>query len=207
MSEVRRTADSRQSESEAKPARNKASPERGGAWGGWRRNVRKRKSEQPRRPVPAGVADRSQSPHSSDEAGNRPWSQGGQEGGSVKEIQLQIKLPGVPLAKQGREVPPRWEWTEASVWTERMLATLERGIKGGKWFSLMTKSGRRTTCKGRPKRWRLAKAPRKRTDASAGAIWKKAPGDYRDCRSRSQEANTSPNPCNESGFPSWAAKN
>jgi RNA-directed DNA polymerase len=50
-----------------------------------------------------------------------------------------MKLPGVPPAKQGRDVPPRWEWTEASVWTERMLATLERGIKGGKWFSLIDK--------------------------------------------------------------------
>lgn len=54
----------------------------------------------------------------------------------MKETQLQIKLPGVPLAKQGREVPPQWEWTEAAVWTERMLATLERGITGGKWYSL-----------------------------------------------------------------------
>src|SRR4029434_1496097 len=58
---------------------------------------------------------------------------------SVKETQLQIQLPGVRKAKQGREVVPKWEWTEASVWTERMLATLERGIKGGKWFSLMDK--------------------------------------------------------------------
>jgi hypothetical protein len=54
----------------------------------------------------------------------------------VKETQLQIKLPGVPLAKQGREIPPQWEWTEAVVWTERMLATLERGLTGGKWYSL-----------------------------------------------------------------------
>jgi RNA-directed DNA polymerase len=52
---------------------------------------------------------------------------------------MQIKLPGVPMAKQGREVAPQWAWTEASVWTERMLATLERGIKGGKWYSLMDK--------------------------------------------------------------------
>jgi len=51
----------------------------------------------------------------------------------------QLPLPGVPRAKQGREVPQKWEWTEASVWTERMLGTLERGIKGGKWFSLMDK--------------------------------------------------------------------
>jgi RNA-directed DNA polymerase len=57
----------------------------------------------------------------------------------VKDTQLQIKLPGVPLAKQGREVAPHWAWTEAAVWNERMLATLERGIKGGKWFSLIDK--------------------------------------------------------------------
>jgi RNA-directed DNA polymerase len=57
----------------------------------------------------------------------------------VKETQLQITLPGVPQAKQGREVPALWEWTEAVVWTERMVATLERGITGGKWYSLMDK--------------------------------------------------------------------
>ena len=57
----------------------------------------------------------------------------------MREIQTQMELPGVPKAKQGREVGPRWAWTEASVWTERMLATLERGIKGGKWFSLIDK--------------------------------------------------------------------
>jgi RNA-directed DNA polymerase len=57
----------------------------------------------------------------------------------VKETQSQFILPGVPKAKQGREVPQQWEWTEESVWTERMLATLARGIKGGKWFSLMDK--------------------------------------------------------------------
>jgi RNA-directed DNA polymerase len=57
----------------------------------------------------------------------------------VKDTQQQLNLPGVPRAKQGREIPPEWEWTEASVWTERMLTTLVRGIKGGKWFSLVDK--------------------------------------------------------------------
>lgn len=57
----------------------------------------------------------------------------------MRFAQLQMKLPGVPKAKQGREVPEEWEWTEASVWSERMLATLERGIKGGKWYSLIDK--------------------------------------------------------------------
>ena len=61
----------------------------------------------------------------------------------MKETQLQMSLPGVPRAKQGREVAQEWEWTEASVWTERMLATLERGIKGGKWFSLIDKVWKR----------------------------------------------------------------
>lgn len=33
----------------------------------------------------------------------------------------------------------RWWWVERCVWTERMLNTLERGIKGGKWYSLIDK--------------------------------------------------------------------
>lgn len=37
-------------------------------------------------------------------------------------------------AKQGSEATPqRWGWVEASVWTERMLAALGNGVKGGKW--------------------------------------------------------------------------
>ena len=57
----------------------------------------------------------------------------------MKDTHQQQNLPGVPTAKQGREVAPQWAWTEASVWTERMLATLERGIKGDKWYSLIDK--------------------------------------------------------------------
>ena len=33
----------------------------------------------------------------------------------------------------------RWPWVETCVWTERMLAALENGVKGGKWFSLYDK--------------------------------------------------------------------
>lgn len=33
----------------------------------------------------------------------------------------------------------RWDWAEASIWTDRMLAALENGVKGGSWFSLMDK--------------------------------------------------------------------
>jgi RNA-directed DNA polymerase len=49
------------------------------------------------------------------------------------------KLQGVAETKQAGEAPKRWEWVERSVWTEQMLAALERGMKGGKWFSLMDK--------------------------------------------------------------------
>jgi RNA-directed DNA polymerase len=42
-------------------------------------------------------------------------------------------------AKQGGDIRARWAWVEAKVWTERMLETLERGIKGGKWFALIDK--------------------------------------------------------------------
>jgi RNA-directed DNA polymerase len=46
-------------------------------------------------------------------------------------------------AKQGEETQPqradRWGWVEPAIWTERMSAALETGVKGGKWFSLMDK--------------------------------------------------------------------
>jgi len=35
--------------------------------------------------------------------------------------------------------PRLWSWVEASVWTERMLAALGNGVKGGKWHSLIDK--------------------------------------------------------------------
>lgn len=43
-------------------------------------------------------------------------------------------------AKQvGESQPTQWSWVEPTVWTERMLTTLEQGVKGGKWFSLIDK--------------------------------------------------------------------
>ena len=50
-------------------------------------------------------------------------------------------VPAVVAAapKQAGEVLARWAWTEPAVWTERMLTALEKGVKGGVWFSLMDK--------------------------------------------------------------------
>lgn len=43
-------------------------------------------------------------------------------------------------AKQERErLSLIWDWVEPSVWTDKMLAALERGVKGGKWYSLIDK--------------------------------------------------------------------
>jgi RNA-directed DNA polymerase len=43
------------------------------------------------------------------------------------------------MPTQDEEIRARWGWVEPSVWTERMLAALENGVKGGKWFSLVDK--------------------------------------------------------------------
>ena len=48
-------------------------------------------------------------------------------------------VPQETEARQDGEVRARWAWTEPAVWTERMLAALEQGVKGGVWFSLMDK--------------------------------------------------------------------
>ena len=42
-------------------------------------------------------------------------------------------------AQQEGDNRARWAWVEPTVWTERMLATLETGIEGGKWFRLIDK--------------------------------------------------------------------
>jgi RNA-directed DNA polymerase len=42
-------------------------------------------------------------------------------------------------AKQAGEVQDRWSWVEPAVWTEAMLAALDEGVKGGKWFALIDK--------------------------------------------------------------------
>jgi RNA-directed DNA polymerase len=57
----------------------------------------------------------------------------------VTDTQKEEKPATVPEAKQAGETQERWRWVEPTVWTERMLSALERGVKGGKWYSLMDK--------------------------------------------------------------------
>jgi len=57
----------------------------------------------------------------------------------VKEGYSETEPTSVPKAKQAGEIWSRWGWVERCVWTERMLTALEKGVKGGKWFSLIDK--------------------------------------------------------------------
>jgi RNA-directed DNA polymerase len=50
------------------------------------------------------------------------------------------EAPAVPeVATQGAEARG-FAWAEASIWTERMIAALVNGVKGGRWFSLIDKA-------------------------------------------------------------------
>lgn len=63
---------------------------------------------------------------------------------------MQDKPATVPCAKQAGDTldtskrRSRWPWVEASVWTDRMLAALENGVKGDVWFSLIDKVYKRS---------------------------------------------------------------
>ncbi|HXK29608.1 MAG TPA: group II intron reverse transcriptase/maturase [Candidatus Binatia bacterium] len=68
---------------------------------------------------------------------------------SDTEWQSASQAPVVPeRAIQGAETLGRdWSWVEATVWSERMLAALGNGVKGGRWFSLIDKVYRIETLK------------------------------------------------------------
>lgn len=74
-----------------------------------------------------------------------PWSQGTQEADASMEPNDERQKPTSTSASANNAARPagdtalRWKWVERSVWTDRMLMALERGVKGGRWYSLMDK--------------------------------------------------------------------
>lgn len=52
---------------------------------------------------------------------------------------LEAKRRGETQLEWSFNVRDRWGWVEAAAWTEPMLETLEGGVKGGRWHSLMDK--------------------------------------------------------------------
>ncbi len=81
-----------------------------------------------------------------------------QEGGCEMNMPDEISPVGVQAieAKQAGETQvEKWYWVERSVWTDRMLEALEKGVKGGVWFSLIDKVVRPSTLLAA---WALVKA-------------------------------------------------
>jgi RNA-directed DNA polymerase len=59
----------------------------------------------------------------------------------VKTVRREEPPAEVPETKatQAGDIRARWAWTQPAVWTDRMLAALETGVRGGVWFSLVDK--------------------------------------------------------------------
>ncbi len=71
-------------------------------------------------------------------------------------------LSGASRARQAAEARAPEAWAEPCVWTKRMLAALETGVRGGKWYSLADKVWREDNL-------RAAFARVAANDGSAGA--------------------------------------
>jgi len=53
---------------------------------------------------------------------------------SIESETIPVAVP--KTAKQGGEARP-FDWVERSIWTDRMLEALVKGVKGDVWFSLI----------------------------------------------------------------------
>ena len=87
---------------------------------------------------------RTKSAISSDETGETRWSEGAQEGGCRMTKRGKRKRNYEPVivpfsATPAGEPPSVTVWANPSVWTERMLTTLQTGVQGGKWHTLIDK--------------------------------------------------------------------
>lgn len=72
--------------------------------------------------------------------GNSGGAKGGRKADASSETKREETSPEVPHGdKQGEEDLWRRCKAERGVWSEKMLAALERGVKGNKWFSLIDK--------------------------------------------------------------------
>lgn len=65
-----------------------------------------------------------------------------QEGGCVMSMSDEItpaRVSEVGTKQAGEIQAGKWGWVEHSIWNERMLEALDKGVKGGSWFSLIDK--------------------------------------------------------------------
>jgi RNA-directed DNA polymerase len=58
----------------------------------------------------------------------------------VTDRSAETQSAAVPsTANPADAIRARWAWVAPEVWTERMLTTLEAGVRGGRWYTLMDK--------------------------------------------------------------------
>jgi hypothetical protein len=76
-----------------------------------------------------------------EKSGNADGAKGGRKVNASNERGSERRLPSVPANpdKQGREDLWQRHKAERGIWSEKMLMALARGVKGGKWFSLIDK--------------------------------------------------------------------
>lgn len=75
--------------------------------------------------------------------GKQNRAEGREAGREIREVRMTAAKAVSSVSattKQETDIRSRWAWVEAVVWTERMLAALENGVKGDRWFSLMDKA-------------------------------------------------------------------
>ena len=80
-----------------------------------------------------------QGPKGSEKHGKQSCAEGRGVGRERREVDMEANKVSIvsETTKQETEIRDRWSWVEACVWTDRMLAALENGVKGGCWFSLI----------------------------------------------------------------------
>ena len=74
-------------------------------------------------------------------SGNADGAKGGREANASSEGQGETSPARVPPEADKPVGEDLWECHKAErvVWSEKMLMALERGVKGGRWYSLMDK--------------------------------------------------------------------
>ena len=74
-------------------------------------------------------------------SGNADGAKGGREANASSEGEGETSPARVPPEADKPVGEDLWERHKAErlVWSEKMLMALERGVKGGRWYSLMDK--------------------------------------------------------------------
>ncbi len=48
-------------------------------------------------------------------------------------------VPAMAKPEGDTQAPQQWTWVETSIGTQRMLAALDNGVRGGRWYRLREK--------------------------------------------------------------------